>query len=276
METINRKIKIGAVAWGLPGGGLFAPEIAKRAGLDGIQLELGSYHTGYALSQQAVMECYLECGERYQLEYPAIVLNDLMEHEFINGRECEHGAIAYDQIALGIDVAARMKIKAVMIPNFINNLITTPQHLENTRAALQYACRLAKHSGVMILTENALDWRLQQELLQDLGEPSLKIHFDTQNFKFNFDMDQCEQLKNLYPYMADQLHVKDGVAEPGEKLLGQGNTGFDAQMKMLKEFGYHGFIIIENYYNLTLRHESRDCNQMELLMRDIDTIQKII
>ena len=39
---MEKKIKFGCVAWGLPGGGYFGPQIAKEAGLDGIQLELGS------------------------------------------------------------------------------------------------------------------------------------------------------------------------------------------------------------------------------------------
>ena len=44
---MEKKIKFGCVAWGLPGGGYFGPQIAKEAGLDGIQLELGSYEWGY-------------------------------------------------------------------------------------------------------------------------------------------------------------------------------------------------------------------------------------
>ena len=46
----------------------FAPEIAKKAGLDGIQLELGSYQWGYPLAQKEVMEGYLEAGKTS--EYP--------------------------------------------------------------------------------------------------------------------------------------------------------------------------------------------------------------
>ena len=51
---MEKKIKFGCVAWGLPGGGYFGPQIAKEAGLDGIQLELGSYEWGYPLAQKQV------------------------------------------------------------------------------------------------------------------------------------------------------------------------------------------------------------------------------
>ena len=120
--------------------------------------------------------------------------------------------------------------------------------------------------GITILTENALDWKRQIELLDAVGADNLKIHFDTQNFKFNFDMDQLSQLEGLYPYMDTILHVKDGTDAPGNRLLGEGNTDFFSQMEYL--------IITENYYNLLpLRNQARSGGQMELLLRDVNTIQ---
>lgn len=268
-------IKIGAVAWGLPGGGVYASKIAVMAGLDGIQLELGSYEAGYPLSQREVIEGYGEDRERYGIEYPAMVLNDVMVNEFINGPETEHGKIAYDQIALAVNVAKQMNIDRIMIPSFLANLITKPEHIRYTRDALKYACRLANKSKILILTENALGYKEQIELLKDVGEPNLKIHFDTQNFKYNFDMDQCEQLEGLYPYMDQVLHTKDGIEHPGDRLLGEGNADFYRQMELLKTKGFEGWIITENYYNLMpLRKGAVGGNQMELLLKDMERIRK--
>lgn len=269
-----KKVKIGAVAWGLPGGGAYAPRVAHLAGLDGIQLELGSYEAGYPLAQREVMDGYLEDRERYGLEYPTLVLNDVMVNEFINGRNTEHGKVAYDQIALGIHVAAEMKINRIMIPNFLENLITEPAHVEHTIEALKYACKLAGQKQIDILTENALPFEEQETLIKQVGEVNLKVHFDTQNFKFNFDMDQLEQLKGLYPLMDSVLHTKDGLNNPGDRLLGTGNTKFFEQMVYLKEKGFEGFIITENYYNLMpLRKEAGYKSQMELLMRDVKLLR---
>ena len=107
---MEKKIKFGCVAWGLPGGGYFGPQIAKEAGLDGIQLELGSYEWGYPLAQKQVQEAYLEEGNRLGIEYPSIVLNDVMDHEFIHGKDTENGKIAYDQMELAVQVAAEIGI----------------------------------------------------------------------------------------------------------------------------------------------------------------------
>lgn len=267
-------IKIGCVAWGLPGGGIFAPRVASMAGLDGIQLELGSYASGYPLSQREVIEGYIEARINYKIEYPAIVVNDVMEHEFINGRNTDSGKIAYEQIALSVEVAGKLNINRIMIPNFVNNLITRPEHISNTIEALRFACEQAKSNDIVILTENSLDWKKQEALLQAVDKNNLSIHFDTQNFKFNFNMNQCEQLENLYPLMDHQLHVKDGIKLPGEKLLGEGNTDFFKQMEILNQKGYTGWIILENYYTMRpLCSEASDNNQMSLLQKDIRTLR---
>jgi len=268
-------IKIGAVAWGLPGGGAFAPLVAAEAGLDGIQLELGSYENGYPLTQSEVIRGYNEAAQQYKLEYPAIVLNDVMYHPFIHGKDTPDGKIAYDQVALVLEAAEKLGIYKIMIPNFESNLITEKEHISHTIDYLRYTCKCALPKDIMILTENGLDASEQKEMLKEINAPNLKIHFDTQNFKFNFDMDQCKQLNSLYDFMDDQLHTKDGVAAPGEKLLGKGNTDFFEQMAILFNHQFSGWIIIENYYNLKpLRDEAPNGNQIDLLQIDIATIKR--
>lgn len=270
---MNTKIKLGAVAWGLPGGGAFSPLVAHMAGLDGIQLELGSYKDGYPLAQPEVQKGYLDSATKFGLEYPAIVLNDVMEHPYIYGNHTPEGKIAWEQIELGVNVASHLGISRIMIPNFEKNLICEVDHILNTIQALQYACDLAAKKGICILTENSLSWQEQEKMLYQINRPNIKVHFDTQNFKFNCNYDQCEQLEHMYPLLDIQLHVKDGISLPGEKLLGEGNTDFFLQMKILKDKGFSGWIIIENYYNLLpLRKESSDNHQFELLKKDMKTI----
>ena len=84
--------------------------------------------------------------------------------------------------------------------------------------------RKAEKKDITVMTENALDYKEQIQLLKEINMPNLTIHFDTQNFKFNFNMDQCEQLEGLYPYMDSQLHVKDGINETRRLPAGRGET----------------------------------------------------
>lgn len=70
------------------------------------------------------------------------------------------------------------------------------------------------------------------------------------------------------------LHTKDGVENPGDRLLGMGNTDFFRQMEYLRTHGFEGWIVTENYYNLLpLRVEAPGNCQMELLKRDIETLR---
>lgn len=274
-----RKIKFGSTVWGLPGHSLFAPYLAHKAGLDGLQLELGSYEFGYALAQKGVQEAYLEEKEKYHLEYPAIVLNDLMKHGYAKGCNTEDGKIAFDMMELAIDVANEMKIDSIMIPNFGENRLREEIHIENTIEALKFVCERAEKKGITVMTENPLSWDRQIEILEAVGADNLKIHYDSQNMKYNWDLDQCQQLQNLYPYMAKQLHVKDGNAKPepaGSRALGEGNTDFFKQMELLKDLGYEGWIITENYYcQPAIRNDAVRNSQWEVFLRDLETLKKI-
>lgn len=162
-----------------------------------------------------------------------------------------------------------------MVPNFLGNLITEESHVEATKDALRFICEKAIRKDITVMTENALDYKEQIQLLKEIRMPNLTVHFDTQNFKFNFNMNQCEQLEGLYPYMDSQLHVKDGINEPGGCLLGEGNTDFFPQMEILKKHGYEGWIIIENYYNLLPLRKCNEQNQMQIINKDLETLRTI-
>lgn len=271
---MDKKVKIAAVAWGLPGGGYFAPQIAGLAGLDGIQLELGSYDWGYPLSQKEIRCLYMEAGAALGIEYPSIVLNDVMVHEFIHGNKSENWKIAMEQVDLGLYAADDMGIKQLMIPNFENNLITANEHEEHTAEFLEAACDKAGNYGITILTETALDYNRQIQLMNRVGKDNLKLFFDSQNYKFFSGLDQTEQLENLLPVMTNQIHLKDGIVKPGGKLLGEGSMQFAEQSEILKREGFEGWLILENYYNQMRTAKDNRTDQMALLKLDIETVKK--
>ena len=75
--------------------------------------------------------------------------------------------------------------------------------------------------------------------------------------------------------MDSQLHVKDGIGEPGGCLLGEGNTDFFSQMEILKKHDYKGWIIIENYYNLLPLRKLSALDQMQIINKDLKTLKKV-
>ncbi|MDR1623723.1 MAG: sugar phosphate isomerase/epimerase [Tannerellaceae bacterium] len=269
-------IKFGVTQWGLPGDGIYAVKLVREAGLDGLQLELGSYEKGYPLAQKRIQDAYMEDAIRYKIEFPSLVLNDLTINDFVHGCTCEKGEIAYEQIKIGIEAAARMKIKTVCIPNFFENFITEEYHFDNTVAALKYCCELAGEHDITIASESILNGQEHLRLLAKVHMPNLGILYDSMNYKFFRQYDQLKILNEVYPKMIRQLHVKDGTSTLSGSLLGDGNMDFFKQMEFLKAKNYSGWIIIENYYNqLPLRMRHGD-DQLALLIKDLNTLKRHI
>ena len=175
---------------------------------------------------------------------------------------------------LGIEVAAEMNVKIVMIPNFFNNFISEDEHFKNAAEALKFCCDLAGKQGIDIATETVLNWKDHSRIFDMVNMPNLGVFFDSMNYKFFSNYEQMEILKDVYPKMIPQLHVKDGIDHLSGSLLGEGNMDFFKQMDYLKEKEYSGWIIIENYYDqLPLRSKNED-DQLELLIRDLETVKK--
>jgi sugar phosphate isomerase/epimerase len=268
--------KFGATQWGLPGDGLYAVRLVKEAGLDGLQIELGSYEKGYPMAQKRIREAYLEDAAKYGIAFPSLVLNDLTINDFVHGRDCEKGRIAYDQIRIGIETAAEMKVDTVMLPNFFDNFITEAAHYDHAAEALKYACDIAGKHDITIASECVLNWKDHSSILNKVDMPNIGVFFDSMNYKFFSGYDQLEILNDVYPKMIPQLHVKDGINDLSGSRLGQGNMDFFKQIELLKEKNYSGWIIIENYYcQLPLRAEN-ESDQLELLIQDLKTLKNAL
>ena len=100
------------------------------------------------------------------------------------------------------------------------------------------------------------------------------LYFDSQNYNVFRGYSETAILEGLYPYMCNQLHVKDGEEMSGG-LLGTGPSDFFATMEWLDKHDYTGYILLANYYDqLPLRLQNE--NPYELLRQDICTLKKAI
>lgn len=270
------RYKFACTQWGMPGEGYYAVRVAKEAGLDGVQLDFGTYEYGYPMAQKYVQDMYLEDAAKYGIEFPSLVLNDLGCHGFVNGRNSEDGKIAYEMMELGIKVAADMKIGTVMIPCFFNNFITEEKHYDNAVEALQFCCDLASGHGITIANETVLSPENHRKIVDRVKRPNLGIFFDSMNYSFFSKLDQMNVLTNSMGVMVPQLHIKDGTDILSGALLGEGKMDFTKQAEYIAKSDFTGWIILENYYSrLPIRKDSVT-DQLELLRRDIVTAKKAL
>lgn len=118
-------------------------------------------------------------------------------------------------------------------------------------------------NGIIDLLSNAM-----------LNRKNFYLYFDSQNYNVFRGYSETCILEGLFPYMCNQLHVKDGEEMSGG-LLGTGPSDFFKTMDWLDKHDYTGYILLENYYDqlpLRLQHE----DPYELLRQDIATLKKAI
>lgn len=268
--------KIGITEWALPGEGIFAIELAFKAGLKGIQIGSGSYATGFKIGQKEIQELYMENSLKYGVEILSIALNDLNVHGFNKGRETEHGKIAYKNIELTIEAAKNMQIKSIMIPSFLDNDILSENDYLFSAEALRYACSLAAEDNIEVLSETTLLPDEQKKLFSMVNMPNIKLIYDTQNYKLFKDYDQMEILKGSNDVMTQkQVHVKDGIDVISSCLLGEGTCKVFEQLDYLQGNNYNGWLILENYYSqLPLRKQSE--NYMDILKKDLSILTEYL
>ncbi|WP_066646068.1 sugar phosphate isomerase/epimerase family protein [Christensenella timonensis] len=275
------ELKFGITQWSLPGKGIYAVKYAAEAGLDGLQIELGSYEEGYYMAQPKIQKDYLEDAQEYGIVFPSIVLNDLGNHGFVGDKTSKDYKIAVESLELALLTAEAMKLDTIMIPQFWKNEIVDERTFENAAAVLMELCQKARKSGITIYSETTLRADRQIALMKAVGQPNLKTFYDSQNYYFFKGYSQSDTIEELYPYIGDQLHVKDCIGRDrmggvlSGALLGTGDSDFKSTIRFLKKKDYAGWIILENYYYVKpLRDQGKD--QFALIERDLEYLKRVL
>jgi len=271
---LNRKIKIGICQWSMPIEGPYACKIANDFGLDGIQLDLGTYKNGFPLSYDLIRKAYLEMKEKFKIDYPSIAINETDHYSLNDSQNKKDEKIVMMAINKSIEAAENMNIPLVLIPSFEKSEIKNIGELNCTAKVLKYACDYAGSKGIIIGTENTLSVEENLILFKKVDRPNLKLYFDTQNPFYNKKYIVVEMLEKLMPYICE-IHIKDGKDHLSGSLLGEGNTDFKNSIKFIKESNYSGWIILENYYDkypLRLKND----NPFELLKEDISILKSCL
>jgi sugar phosphate isomerase/epimerase len=263
--------KFGIVLWAFPFMGPYMGKLAKDAGLDGIELDLGNYEEGFFLANREVQDAFLEIKEQFDLEYPSIAINTLCFHGMTNDYNSPEGTIVMKAIETAIDVAVSMKIPKIQLPSFGCGAIGSTKDLENTVVFLKKACELSARNNILICTENSLSAHENKELFDTVNADNFKLFFDTQNYALLKEYKPSQMILELKDFIVE-THVKDGIGDMSNRLLGDGNSGFFESMEAFKQINYSGWFILENYYHKAPLNMSSK-SFFELLKVDLDTVK---
>ncbi len=270
-----KNIKIGACDWGLPGSGLYATQIAASVGLDALSLKIGLYENDYPITQPEMQKIYLSEQQKYGIEYCAIALNDFDNIPMHARQGTKEYPIVWDLLKRAVPTAKALGVQIIQVPGFAASEIKTEEDLAHSARAFQYLCDAAGEYGISVAGENLMTPSEFKQLSDAVDRKNFYLYFDSQNYQVFRGYSETAMLEGLYPYMCNQLHVKDGPDEMSGGLLGTGTSKFFDTMDWLDKHDYTGYILLENYYDqLPLRLQNE--NPYELLRQDIATLKKAI
>jgi len=245
--------RIGACDWSLgktsdPG----SFEVAKRIGLDGVQISMGTVENGMHLRRPDVQKLFLEAaGQNGQQIASMCIL-------VLNGIPYKSDACTEQWVADGIDACAAMGVKVLMLPFFgKNDLRDDAEGTAEVVRRLRLAAPKAEKTGVDIGIESMLSAERHMDIIDRVGSPAVKVYYDVGNsHKAGYDI--YEEIRQLGSENICEFHAKDY-----NNLFGQGKVDFPRVRKAMDDAGWRGWIQIEGAKPLGMEASYRhDCEYL--------------
>jgi L-ribulose-5-phosphate 3-epimerase len=227
--------KIGACDWSLgkssdPG----SFEVAKRIGLDGVQVNTGGVKNGMHLRRPEVQKEFLQAAKGSGMEIASLGILDLNRVPYKSDVRAEQW------VDDGIDVCRRMKVEVLMLPFFSRgDLRNDEKGVDVVVGRLKGVAAKAEKAGVIIGLESWLSARQHMSIIERVGSPAVQVYYDLGNsHKAGYDI--YEEIRFLGSRHLCEFHAKDY-----NNLFGRGKIDFQKVRHAMDDIGYRGWIQIE-------------------------------
>jgi len=231
----SRRFRIGGCEWMLGKCEPASLELAKRIGLDGIQLGMGTGADGVDLRKPEVRQAYLDAARKTGLEISSLSL------AWMNAMPLKSDPRAAQWLADSIDAG-----KALGLPNIMPACfgpgdldMANAREIDRVVAVLKGAAPKAEKAGMTLGLESYLSAEDNLKILDRVGSPALKVYYDVGN-----STDKGRDVLKEIPLMGKRIcefHFKDAAFR-----LGRGRIDFRKVRDALDKIDYSGWIHIES------------------------------
>ncbi|WP_337045041.1 sugar phosphate isomerase/epimerase family protein [Emticicia sp. 17c] len=228
--------RIGACDWSINNtGNLGAMEMAKRIGLDGVQLSLGSVENNMHLRQPEVQQAYKALADIFQVGFTGLGIGELNNIPYKSDDRTDQW------VSDSIDVAHALGIRVVLLAFFYNNdLKNDPQGQAVVIRKLKEVAPKAEKLGVILGIESWLSAAEHLRIIEAVGSKAVKCYYDVANSeKMGYDIYQ------EIVWLGKQNQICEFHFKENGFLLGQGKVDFARIRRCIDEIGYTGNIQIE-------------------------------
>lgn len=235
-QNKSDRFKIGACDWSIgQSSNVEAISLAKKIGLDGVQVSLGNVDNDMHLRQDKVQKLYLEASRKYGIAIGGLAIGTLNSIPYKSDMRTEQW------VSDSIDVAKIMGCKVVLLAFFGKGDLKgdKPGTDEVIRRFKKVASK-AEDNGITLGIESWLSAKEHMHIIEAVGSPNVKVYYDVANSnKMGYNI--YEEIRWLGKDNICEFHAKENGF-----LLGQGKIDFPEVRKAIDDIGYEGWVQIES------------------------------
>ena len=208
-------------------------EVAKRIGLDGVQVDFGRGENDLPLFDPALQKKFVEARQEHEMEIASLALGVL------NGIPYKNDPRAERWVPQAIDVAEAMGVNVILLAFFgEGDLQNDSSGVEAVVRRLRQVAPRAEKAGVTLGIESWLSAEEHMDIIERVGSPAIKIYYDVANSnKAGYDIySEIRQLGKLIC----EFHAKDY-----DDLYGKGSIDFERVREATDDIGYRGWFVME-------------------------------
>jgi sugar phosphate isomerase/epimerase len=231
----KRRFQIGACDWSIRSRGTpDALAMAKRIGLDGVEISFGRPGDKYDLRKEEVRRQYLQAAEEQGVAISSLAMGVLNQVPYASDPDAEKW------VRECVEVMPKLDQKVVLLAFFGKGDIKGKRNLEDEAIRrLKRVAPAAEEAGVVLGIESWLDADDHLRILDGVGSPAVRVYYDVANMEHQ-GYDLYREIRRLGRERICQVHCKENGF-----LLGQGRVDFVKVKEALDEIGWSGWLIIE-------------------------------
>lgn len=232
----QRRFKIGACDWSI--GELADPEalqVARRIGLEGVQVSLGTAADDMHLRQPHVQDRYREACRATGLAIGSLAIGEL------NNVPYKKDPRTIEWVSDCIDVLVQLDVNVALLAFFgAGDLKGDKIGTDEVVRRLREVAPKAEKAKVVLGLESLLSAEECADIVQRVGSDAVKVYYDVANSeKMGYDI--YREIR----WLGRQNLICEFHAKENGFLLGQGRIDFDKVRAAIDDIGYSGWINIE-------------------------------
>jgi len=208
-------------------------EVAKRIGIDGVQVDFGNGEKDLPLFDPALQKRYLETSKEQGIEISSLAMGTLNNVPYKSDPRTEAW------VERAIDVSVVMGTNVILLAFFGNgDLKGDKAGTDEVVRRLRKVAPKAEDAGVYLGIESWLSAEQHMDILDRVGSPAVKVYYDVANsHKAGYDI--YSEIRKLGKNICE-FHAKDN-----DNLYGMGSIAFKQVRQAMDDIKYRGWLVME-------------------------------